>query len=426
LVELLPPVSVVCNSQEERPGLFQDLINSKFLTPHLTSLRFLGDSNPTRDQNEFVGLVSLTKKFPNLRTVKVLERNLMADSQLLLALSDAPLENPGLLTLFRGCQQNTNHLETLVNNGKISAFSTDNQVIALSALGNFAIYLRTIHLPNCMGLTDDLFSSLVQGQLRDVNLEGCANITNASVLNLSDRNPGLEVLNLSATGIVEFCKREARRISEVTFRNLSKLTLNHMNALLEINLEAPLLSELSADNSGALDRLTLKSAANLQRLSCQSTQISARDLYRIFDLKKGTFSLNIAGSSIIKGVDRTVLETFSDTNVKKEFFCNNAGVNDDQVCVLALNPKITKLSLSNNSGIMNRGLIALGQNRTLKSLYLDSMSFHETVFLTLMDSLKNNPTLEVLSLGIKDGRISPGIQERLRALKNLSLNLILN
>ncbi|MBM3633602.1 MAG: hypothetical protein FJX03_07900 [Alphaproteobacteria bacterium] len=425
-VELLPPVSVACSSAEERQDLYQELINSNFLSPYLTSLTFLGDSTPTRDPNEFVKLVSLTKKFPNLSSVEVLGRNLMADSQLLLALSDAPVKNPSLLTLIRSCQQDTQYLETLVNSGRISTLSADNQVISLSALGNFAIYLTTVHLPNCKGLIDSLFSTLIQGQLRDVNLEGCSNITNASVLNLSDKNPALEALNLSTTGIVEFCKKEGGRSSAVTFRKLTMLTLNDMGSLLEISLEAPLLTELSADNSIRLDRLTLRSAANLQKLSCQNTQILAADLYRIFDLKKGIFSLNVGGCSTIRGMDRKVLETFSDEYTEKKFYANEAGVNDDQVCALALNTKLTNISLSNNPGITIRGVIALGQNRTLKSLYLDRMSFHETVFLTLLDGLNNNLTLTVLSLGIKDGNISVGTKARLEALKRQNFKLIVN
>lgn len=418
-IQALPPVHITLNPEQDTGSFFTDLANTSGLHPHVATLCFQGQNLPTRNYNRFVSLVSLASRLPNLNRLELSGRNLLDDSQFLGRLLNPAEQNPSLISVFTCCQNDNQYIE----NG-FAGLSLANQEQALNILPNFTLFLKRLTVRNSMVINHTLLSNLVFGQFVNLDLEGCSYITQASVALLAERNPALQILNLSSTGLQSF--KVDRSQDPILFRNLRELRLNSIHSLGEINLEVPLLTHISMDHCRNLDRLTLKGVTRLETLSCQNTSLIFSSFDQLFQQKRGHISLNINGCGNITGIDRTILETFSPGNALNQLNLNGRPeVRDHHVQILSFNTNLRKLYLS-NTPIGPSGILALGLNRSLETLYLDACLVNEAVFLTLVENLRGNANLSQLCLGLKNNTISIGMRQVLNERKSQNLRLILN
>jgi hypothetical protein len=418
-IQALPPVHITLNPDQNTGVFFTDLANSSCLHPHVATLCFQGQNLASRNYNSFVSLVALTSKLPHLNRLEFSGRNLLDDSRFLGRLLNPVDQNPSLIKVFACCQSNNQYIE----NG-FAGLSLVNQEQALATLPHFTLFLKRLTLRNSTAINDALLSNLVFGQLVNLNLEGCPYITQASVSLLAERNPALQILNLSSTRLQSFKLDRSR--DPILFRNLGELRLSSILSLGEVNLEAPFLTYISLDHCRNLDRLALTSATSLETFSCQNTNLTFSSFDQIFQQKRGHISLNINGCNNITGIDKTILETFSPGNALNQLNLNGrSDVADHHVKILSFNTNLRKLYLS-NTPIGPLGILALGLNRSLETLYLDACLVNEAVFLTLIENLRGNANLSLLCLGLRNSTISIGMRQVLHERKSQNLRLTLN
>lgn len=422
----LPEFHIDIAAEQNLESFFKDILNSFSLYPYVTSISFLGQDIPTKNHNSFIGLACLTKQLSHLNRLELNGRDLLSDSRLLGGLITPGGNNPKFINLFSSCQIESDYIEKSLHTLDISSLSISEQENVISSLSHFSLYLKNLELKNWNKLNDGLIANFYLGQLLHLNLEGCSQITNASVILLAENNPGLQTLNLSLTHIDSFA---LPRFKPVVFKNLQKLTLNNISSLLEINLESPLLTHISIDYCLNLDIMKLKKINLLEKLSCQYTKVKYSDLYNIIYEKKEYVHLNINGCGHLKGLEKKILETFSlgDNSEELSFYCNSADyrssdIRDPHARLLSFNTKLSKLYL-NNTGIGSDGIRALGQNKTLTTLNLDECCVHESIFIELIENLKNNQNLRNLSIGLKNTKMTLEMKQTLNQLVNQQYNL---